>query len=57
MIEAYIVPDERHTELTDKGIVICTSLCIDDIYRNVCFTYAEGLESIELKEESEEENV
>lgn len=50
MIEVYIVPEERHVELSEKGIVVCTSLCVDDIYRNVCFVYVEGLESIELKE-------
>ena len=46
----YIVPDEKHEELTKKGIVVCTSLCIDDIYRNVTSVFVEGLESIELKE-------
>lgn len=57
MIEVYIVPEERHVELSEKGIVVCTSLCVDDIYRNVCFVYVEGLEKVELKEESEDENV
>ena len=49
-MNAYIVPEEMHEELTKNGIVVCTSLCIDDICRNVTSVFVEGLESIELKE-------
>lgn len=47
----YIVPDEKHEELTKNGIVVCTSLCSDNIYRNVCYVFVDDLEEIEIKED------
>lgn len=50
-MNAYIVPEERHVELSEKGIVICTALCSGDVYRNVCYEFVDDLEEIEIKED------